>query len=98
MPRLEVEAVQLSATGVLLAVPGVAVRLVGAVGGATVGGVLKATICMTHGAPGLTGAVALWLPAEVTFLSSAISASGEVRMRRVKPVPVPEVLLTTSAP
>src|SRR6516162_5422390 len=98
MPKLEVDAPQLKATGVLLALPGVAVRLVGAVGGGVVGGVLKATICITQRPAGLSGAVALWLPVAVTFLSSATSASGEVSTRWVNPVPVPDPVETVLAP
>src|SRR5579862_7487870 len=65
----------------------------------TVGGtgppdaVRNATICMIHAPDGLTGAVALLEPAVVTNWSSAISPSGDVNSRFVKPVPAPVVVV-----
>jgi hypothetical protein len=54
----------------------------------------NATICITH-APELNVAVALLLPAVVTTLSSAISPSGVVMIREVKPLPAALVTVDT---
>ena len=58
-------------------------------------GVRNATICITHGPDGLTGAEALLLPVAVTILSSAILPSGDVRILWVKPLPGPVVNVST---
>src|ERR1700678_517823 len=55
--------------------------------GAGGGTAAKVTICMTQGPGEVNVAVALLLPAAVTILSSAMSLSGEVMMRDVKPLP-----------
>ncbi len=59
----------------------------------------KVTICMTHAPAEVNAAVALLLPAVVTVLSSAISSSGVVMIRDVKPLPAAAVAVATrSAP
>jgi hypothetical protein len=59
----------------------------------------NATICITHGPAELNAALALLLPAVVTTLSSAISPSGAVITRDVKPLPAAVVVVATmSAP
>jgi len=58
-------------------------------------GVRKATICMIHGPGELRGAVALYPPVAVTIRSSAMSPSGDVRRRCVKPLPGPVVVVST---
>src|SRR6185437_11004738 len=55
----------------------------------------NATICMTQGPEEVKGAVALLLPAAVTTLSSAMSLSGEVMIRELKPVPGAAVAVNT---
>jgi hypothetical protein len=55
----------------------------------------KVTICMTQGPEPLSVAVAVLLPAAVTILSSAISPSGVVMTREVKPLPAAVVVVDT---
>ena len=55
----------------------------------------KATICMTQEPEEARVAVALLLPAVVTILSSAISPSGDVIVRDVKPLPAAPVVVAT---
>src|SRR4029077_14329576 len=55
----------------------------------------KATICMTHDPELESGAVALYEPVAVTVRSSAMSPSGEVRIRDVNPEPGPVVRVDT---
>src|SRR5215469_708954 len=54
----------------------------------------NATICMIH-EPGDRGAVAGYEPTVFTTSSSAISESGDVRRRLVKPLPAPDVMVVT---
>ena len=56
---------------------------------------LKVAICMIHGPEEVNVAVALLLPAVVTTLSSAISPSGDVMSREVKPLPAALVVVAT---
>ena len=56
---------------------------------------LNVTICMTQGPEEVNVAVALLLPAVVTTLSSAISPSGAVMMRDLKPLPAARVVVAT---
>ena len=55
----------------------------------------KVTICMTQGPAEVNVAVALLLPTTVTTLSSAMSPSGEVMIRDVKPLPAAPVSVDT---
>jgi hypothetical protein len=55
----------------------------------------KVTICMTQGPDPVSVAVAVLLPAVVTILSSAMSPSGVVMMREVKPLPAAPVVVDT---
>jgi len=57
--------------------------------------VANVTICMTQGPAEVNVAVALLLPAAVTILSSAMSPSGEVMMRDVKPLPAAAFVVAT---
>ena len=56
------------------------------------------TICITHGPAPFKVAVAVLLPAVVTILSSAISPSGEVMIREVKPLPAAAVCVPPCPP
>ena len=55
----------------------------------------KVAICMTQGPAEVNVAVALLLPTTVTTLSSAMSPSGEVMIRDVKPLPAAPVVVAT---
>src|SRR5262245_22419169 len=59
---------------------------------------LNATICMTQGPGPISGAVALYVPVVVTARSMAMSPSGLVSRRCVKPPAGPVVPVATSFP
>src|SRR4051812_8655250 len=73
----------------------VAVAFPGADGAGAAPAALKATICITQAPPAERVAVARYDPLAVTSLSSAMSPSGEVMIRLVKPVPAADVKVKT---
>src|SRR6476469_583617 len=99
-PTLSVAAVQVRL--IWLDDAAVAASALGALGGVVSagGGELpaprKATTCMTQPPAKLSGAVAVYDPVADTTRSSALSPSGFVMIRLVKPLPAPLMPVSTT--